>query len=82
MNRDLWELVKAFVGGALAESDAYAIYSEELKARFGLNNNFFPEMQNFMKEDRVEFNCDSHNYKPDMPSMGFDIVFKKIRHQE
>lgn len=39
-------------------------------------------MQIFAKEDRVDFEFESPNYKPDMPSLGFDIIFKKIKQIE
>lgn len=82
MNRDLWELVKAFVEAALANEDTYTVYSEELKARFGLSYKFYDEMEIFAKEDKVDFEFESPNYKPDMPSMGFDIIFKKSKPEE
>ena len=82
MNRDLWELVKAFVEAALATEDTYTVYSAELKARFGLSYTFYEDMKIFAKEDRVDFEFESPNYKPDMPSMGFDIIFKKGKPKE
>ena len=82
MNRELWELVKAFIEAALSTEEKYTVYSEELIARFGLNYNFYDDMQIFAKEDRVDFEFESPNYKPDMPSMGFDIIFKKIKPTE
>lgn len=82
MNRELWELVKAFVEAALSSDDTYTVYSEELITRFGLNYKFYDDMQIFAKEDRVDFEFESPNYKPDMPSLGFDILFKKITAKE
>ncbi len=82
MNRDLWELVKAFIEAALSTEDIYTIYSEELKARFGLSYKFYNDMKIFAKEDRVDFEFESPSYKPDMPSIGFDIIFKKITVKE
>ena len=82
MNRDLWELVKAFIEAALSSEETYTVYSEELIARFGLNYKFYEDMKKFAKEDKVAFEFESPNYKSDMPSLGFDIIINKITENE
>ncbi len=81
MNRTLWEIVKAFIEDKLNTEGSFTIYSEELIMRFGLQYSFFDDMAVYAKEDKAEFEFSSPNYRPDMPSMGFDIVFEKTGNQ-
>jgi len=82
MNRTLWEIVKAFIEDKLSTEGTVTLYSEELIMRFGLEYSFLDDMAIYAKEDKAEFEFSSPNYKSDMPSMGFDVVFKKTENKE